>query len=102
MPEEHNRVLTDHASDLLLAPSATAVDNLRSEGLAHRTLHVGDVMVDVLLRVAGSVADAARPDGLPVDGTFALATIHRAENTDHPVRTWRRRTSGRRCIDREH
>ena len=47
MPEELNRVLTDHASDLLLCPSQTAVDNLRREGVAGEVVLVGDVMVDI-------------------------------------------------------
>jgi UDP-N-acetylglucosamine 2-epimerase (non-hydrolysing) len=88
MPEEHNRVLTDHASDLLLAPSRVAVDNLAAEGLAERTVHVGDVMVDVALQVRDGLA--SRPVELPhplgADGPAVLATIHRAENTDDPNR----------------
>ncbi len=85
MPEEHNRVLTDHASDLLLAPSTVAVENLANEGLAARTRHVGDVMVDIAHLVRDSVA--ARPPELDLPpGDFALATIHRAENTDDPAR----------------
>jgi UDP-N-acetylglucosamine 2-epimerase (non-hydrolysing) len=47
-PEEHNRVLTDHASDLLLAPTEVAVHNLLREGLSSRTVLVGDVMTDLL------------------------------------------------------
>jgi len=88
MPEEHNRVLTDHASDLLLAPSDVAVENLGHEGLAERTVHVGDVMVDIALLVQRALdPDApALPDGVDgVDG-YVLATIHRAETTDEPER----------------
>jgi UDP-N-acetylglucosamine 2-epimerase (non-hydrolysing) len=88
MPEEHNRVLTDHASDLLLAPSRVAVENLAAEGLARRTVHVGDVMVDVALQVRDGLR--ARPVELPPalgrDQPAVLATIHRAENTDDPHR----------------
>lgn len=86
MPEEHNRVLTDHAADLLLAPSRVAVENLEREGLAARTVHTGDVMVDVAYRVRDGLAD--RPVALPpeTEGEFVLATIHRAENTDDPDR----------------
>ena len=51
MPEEHNRVLTDHAADLLLAPTQVAVDHLANEGLAGKTVLVGDVMTDVLYQV---------------------------------------------------
>ena len=56
MPEEHNRVLADHAADLCLAPTQNAVTTLASEGLAERTTYVGDVMVDVLLRVLHGAA----------------------------------------------
>ena len=89
MPEEINRVLTDHAADLLLAPTDVAATHLANEGLADRTVVVGDVMTDVLLSVRDSVADAPSPVaaelGLP-DGGYSLATIHRAENTDDPGR----------------
>jgi UDP-GlcNAc3NAcA epimerase len=81
MPEEHNRVLTDHCSALLLCPTETAVRNLAREGI-HEGVHlVGDVMQDALL---GAYARAGSP-GLSsgaAPGTYFLATIHRAENTD--------------------
>ncbi len=90
MPEEHNRVLTDHAADLLLAPTEGAVEHLRREGLGDRTRLVGDVMTDVCLRVRdavlaepASVVDVV-PGGIADD--FLLATIHRAETTDDPER----------------
>lgn len=88
MPEEHNRVLTDHASDLLLAPTQVAMDHLADEGLAGRAQLVGDVMVDVLLKVRAAIADpAATIAELGVEeGAFSVATIHRAENTDDPSR----------------
>jgi UDP-N-acetylglucosamine 2-epimerase (non-hydrolysing) len=88
MPEEHNRVLTDHAADLLLAPTQTAMDHLASEGLAERSVLVGDVMADVCLRVAAAVADQPQPlaDLGLAPGEFVVATIHRAENTDDPRR----------------
>lgn len=86
MPEEHNRVLTDHASDLLLAPTALAMTNLAAEGLAQRSHLVGDVMTDVCLQVAAQVGPPALPDDLGPGLPYALATIHRAENTDDPTR----------------
>lgn len=88
MPEEHNRVLTDHAADLLLAPTEVARGHLEKEGLAERTVVVGDVMTDVCLRVAESVKDAPLhlPEGIDPDQDFAVATIHRADNTDDPQR----------------
>ncbi|GAB3631140.1 UDP-N-acetylglucosamine 2-epimerase (non-hydrolyzing) [Microbacterium shaanxiense] len=89
MPEEHNRVMTDHAADLLLAPTQVAVEHLSREGLAERTVLVGDVMTDVLFAVRDEVADT--PSRLLVElgltqGEFYIATIHRAENTDDPAR----------------
>jgi len=91
MPEEHNRVLTDHAADLLLAPTEEAVRHLRAEGLGDRTELVGDVMVDVCMRVrddvlAGRHSAPALPDGIDPEQPYLLATLHRAENTDDPKR----------------
>jgi UDP-N-acetylglucosamine 2-epimerase (non-hydrolysing) len=91
MPEEHNRVLTDHAADLLLAPTEEAVRHLSAEGLGDRTELVGDVMVDVCLRVrddllAGRHPGATLPDGIDPGAPYLLATLHRAENTDDPAR----------------
>lgn len=89
MPEEHNRVMTDHAADLLLAPTQVAVEHLEREGLAERTVLVGDVMTDVLFDVRDRVADASsgllEEFGLS-EGGYYLATIYRAENTDDPAR----------------
>ncbi len=84
MPEEHNRVLTDHAADLLLAPTQVAMDHLATEGLAARSVLVGDVMTDVCHFVRDRVAATAvsLPDGLDADAPYLLATIHRPDNTD--------------------
>ena len=86
MPEEHNRILTDHASDLLLAPTALAVDNLAREGLADKTRLVGDVMADICLSVAAHVTAAPPVDIDVPEGDFLLATLHRPYNTDDPAR----------------
>lgn len=89
MPEEHNRVLTDHASDLLLAPTTVAAEHLATEGLAERTIVVGDVMTDVLLAVRDELEGKPSPImeelGLPERG-YHLATIHRPDNTDNKER----------------
>jgi UDP-N-acetylglucosamine 2-epimerase (non-hydrolysing)/UDP-GlcNAc3NAcA epimerase len=88
MPEELNRVLTDHLSDVLLCPSPTAVANLEREHVAGRIELVGDVMVDVALLFA----PRARADDGPLreakvtPGEYALATAHRAGNVDDPAR----------------
>jgi UDP-GlcNAc3NAcA epimerase len=88
MPEELNRVLTDHLSALLLCPSRTAVDNLAAEGVAGRVELVGDVMVDVALlvqpRVRGDDAPLVQAGVEP--GEYVLVTAHRAGNVDDPAR----------------
>ena len=89
MPEEHNRVMTDHAADLLLAPTQAAVEHLGGEGLGARTVLVGDVMTDVLYEVRDQVGttDSMLLQELGLErGGYYLATIHRAENTDDPER----------------
>lgn len=87
MPEEHNRVLTDHAADLLLAPTQVAMDHLATEGLAERSVLVGDVMTDVLYRVRDQVADAPLAlDAAVEPGGYYVATLHRPDNTDDPER----------------
>jgi UDP-N-acetylglucosamine 2-epimerase (non-hydrolysing) len=88
MPEEHNRVLTDHAADLCLAPTQTAIDHLTHEGLGARAVLVGDVMTDVCLRIAAEVRDSAPPlpEGVDPSQDYLVSTIHRAENTDDPAR----------------
>ncbi|MGN6245911.1 MAG: non-hydrolyzing UDP-N-acetylglucosamine 2-epimerase [Motilibacteraceae bacterium] len=89
MPEEHNRVLTDHAADLLLAPTQVAVEHLEREGLGARTVLVGDVMTDVCFQVRDAVREqpaTAPADGVAVGEDYLVSTIHRAENTDDPAR----------------
>ncbi|GLF93730.1 non-hydrolyzing UDP-N-acetylglucosamine 2-epimerase [Streptomyces yaizuensis] len=91
MPEEHNRVLTDHCADLLLAPTREAVRLLAAEGLGARTRLAGDVMADICLRIrdavlAGEHPPPALPAGVPPEGPFLLATLHRPDNTDDPAR----------------
>lgn len=88
MPEEHNRVLTDHAADLCLAPTQVAVDHLAHEGLAARTRLVGDVMTDICLTVADAVRhrEPTLPRGVDPESGYLVSTIHRAENTDDPAR----------------
>lgn len=91
MPEEHNRVLTDHAADLLLAPTEEAMRHLAAEGLADRSVLAGDVMVDVCLRIRDAVRNGehtqpALPEGIAPEAPYLLATLHRAENTDDPQR----------------
>lgn len=89
MPEEVNRVLADHASDILFAPTDVAMRNLDREGLADRAHRVGDVMYDAALFYADSLDTKEYCDrllGHGVPSRFVLATIHRAENTDNEER----------------
>lgn len=84
MPEEINRVATDHISDLLFCPTETAVENLRREGITQHVFLSGDVMLDAVLsfrsvarersRILAELALSAK--------SYVLLTIHRAENTD--------------------
>ncbi|MDN5789413.1 MAG: UDP-N-acetylglucosamine 2-epimerase (non-hydrolyzing) [Micrococcales bacterium] len=87
MPEEHNRIVTDHVADLCLAPTTRALAQLSAEGLAGRTVVVGDVMTDVLHQVHDTVADTDPVLPEPLRGkAFRVATVHRADNTDDPDR----------------
>jgi UDP-GlcNAc3NAcA epimerase len=83
MPEEVNRVLTDHMSDLLFCPTQTAVENLAREGIIEGAELVGDVMYDVALyyRSRASRSGLSRLRSMR-PGSYFLATCHRAENTD--------------------
>lgn len=85
MPEEINRVLTDHMSTILFSPSKNSSKNLRKEGISENKIYeVGDIMYDsVLLFEKGSQQNSYILDLLNLKGTkYFLATIHRAENTD--------------------
>jgi UDP-N-acetylglucosamine 2-epimerase (non-hydrolysing)/UDP-GlcNAc3NAcA epimerase len=88
MPEELNRVLTDHLSDLLLCPSPTAVENLEREGVAGRVTLVGDVMVDVAMLFGPRARANDHPlrDAGVRPGEYILVTAHRAGNVDVPER----------------
>jgi UDP-N-acetylglucosamine 2-epimerase (non-hydrolysing)/UDP-GlcNAc3NAcA epimerase len=88
MPEDLNRVLTDHASAALLCSSELAVDNLAREGIEAGVELVGDVMVDVALKVqpqARQRTDLLTDRALQA-GAYVLATAHRAGNVDDPDR----------------
>jgi UDP-GlcNAc3NAcA epimerase len=89
MPEELNRVVADHLSRWLFAPTPTAVANLAAEGITAGVLDVGDLMLDLAARVSGEVRDPAvlapigRALGVPLaPGRFLFATVHRAQNRD--------------------
>lgn len=83
MPEEINRVVTDHVSDLLLCPSDSAVKNLAREGITANVQVVGDVMADVLAWTMARTSARPALRLVPADQAYYLATVHRAENTDN-------------------
>lgn len=101
MPEEQNRVLTDHISSLLLCPTETAVENLKKEGITKGVYNVGDVMYDAVLynmqlaekkksfyeylnglKIIKDLSNKNLLSAKVTEGEYYLATVHRAENTD--------------------
>lgn len=84
MPEEINRITADHLSTYLLAPTQTAVENLRREGLGAATFLTGDIMVDTMqnsIGVAKATSDVVQRMGL-LNKVFYLLTLHRHYNVD--------------------
>lgn len=88
MPEEINRIMTDHVSSFLFCPTFAAVQNLRNENITQNVFHVGDVMYDAACtfgRIAEKNSTILSSLQL-IPKQFYLCTIHRAENTDNPER----------------
>lgn len=79
MPEEHNRVATDHISELLFAPTNTSRKNLLDEKVHGRIFVVGNTAIDA---VNQSLKLAEKKSKINIDGEFVLLTLHRAENVD--------------------
>lgn len=84
MPEEQNRVLTDHVSRLLFCPTDTAVNNLLAEGITDGVHRTGDIMLDANVYYR----DLPHELSIDVPADFFLITLHRAENTDDPDRLY--------------
>lgn len=87
MPEEVNRVLTDHISNLLFCPTEHAINNLKKEGITENAISVGDVMYDAVkynIQIAEQNYSLSKFN--VEKGLYILATIHRAENTDDKAR----------------
>ena len=88
MPEELNRVVTDHLSDLLFCPTETAVENLKKEGITKGVFNTGDVMYDAVLTNSKRLTANRKKEILKTyhlkPRTYLYATVHRAENTDNP------------------
>ncbi|HYC29186.1 MAG TPA: UDP-N-acetylglucosamine 2-epimerase, partial [Chitinophagaceae bacterium] len=83
MPEEINRIVTDHLSALLFCSSQTGVDQLGREGISNNVFDVGDVMYDALLAFSRRENQMPQDADLPA-GDFYLLTVHRPSNTDNP------------------
>ncbi|MBK8196763.1 MAG: UDP-N-acetylglucosamine 2-epimerase (non-hydrolyzing) [Acidobacteria bacterium] len=93
MPEEINRILTDHASSLLLCPTSLAMQNLKMEGLSAKAHLVGDIMFDATLHaIETGMRTSDIVDRLGLSPGYAVATLHRSENTDDSSRL-------RRCVE---
>lgn len=96
MPEEQNRIVTDHLSTLLFCPTETSVNNLSHEGITKHVYNVGDIMFDAVVQYVGLAKQRHEknwveliknnqsefPEDFNAETEFYLATIHRAENTD--------------------
>ncbi len=87
MPEEINRVVTDHVSNFLFCPTKTAVENLTNEGIFNHVHNVGDVMYDVTLMYRTKAEKQYRLSQWGIEKkNYVLCTVHRAENTDDKIR----------------
>ena len=86
MPEEHNRVLSDHCADTLFCPTPLAVKNLATEGITHNVHLVGDTMYDAFSKFAkGGQRSSKLVQELEIESKgYVLATVHRPSNTDVP------------------
>jgi UDP-GlcNAc3NAcA epimerase len=82
MPEEINRILTDHVSTLLFAPTRAAVKNLEVENISEGVHHVGDIMYDAAIRFGKIARNESKILKQLSANDFFLATVHRQENTD--------------------
>ncbi len=100
MPEEINRIVADHVSSWLFVPNARARSQLASEGVVNGVVEVGDLMVDLVARVAKTLPE--KPPVLERFGVtpyeYGVATIHRASNTDDP-QTFGRLIEGLHAVD---
>lgn len=86
MPEEINRLITDHISSLLFCPTSVAVEHLRNEGIEDGVYMVGDVMKDGIDYWKSGVTNAGSPHMDRESGSYYLATVHRQENVDDETR----------------
>lgn len=86
MPEEHNRIVTDHLADLLFTPSRDGNENLTAEGIPEeRVRFVGNVMIDALIRLLPKAQALCTRDIVEDSNDFALVTLHRPSTVDDPA-----------------
>jgi|LauGreDrversion4_2_1035121.scaffolds.fasta_scaffold132385_2 UDP-N-acetylglucosamine 2-epimerase (non-hydrolysing) len=85
MPEEINRIISDHVSDFLFAPTSNALVNLTNEGLGNKSFLIGDIMVETLEFIKRKKLEK-NETGQGKSSPFIYSTIHRAENTNDPAR----------------
>ena len=84
MPEEINRILTDHISDQLFAPTYTAMKNLQSEHVSGKVLYTGDLSVEIIKEAVNLASKSSILDNLELEAkSYMLFTMHRAENTNY-------------------
>ena len=84
MPEEINRILTDHISDQLFAPTYTAMKNLQSEHVSGKVLYTGDLSVEIIKEALNLASKSSILDNLELEAkSYMLFTMHRAENTNY-------------------
>ena len=86
MPEEINRVVTDHISDFLFAPTQTAIENLNNEGLGSKAYYTGDIMVDSLNYAKSKILKENLTSNF---NDYYLLTLHRPYNVDDPIKLQR-------------
>lgn len=89
MPEEVNRIVSDHISEFLFVPTETAMKIAKKEGLDNKAYNVGDVMYDALMEflpISKKIdnQEILERSGVKKDASYALMTVHRADNTDNP------------------
>jgi len=86
MPEEHNRRLTDHLSNVLFVSEPSGIDNLKREGIIMDRVHlVGDIMLETLQMFLGTITERKRWEDFGFrEGSYALVTLHRPSNVDQP------------------
>ena len=87
MPEELNRIVTDHLADLLWTPSPDGDENLLASGIdATKIVRVGNIMIDTLVAMKAAVESSRFLESIPLqNASFSMVTLHRPSNVDEPA-----------------